>query len=361
MTPCAPALPAPRRIVLVAGPSGSGKGLLATRSGLPTIGLDDFYRDADAPGLPRRFGIPDWDDPASWDAGAALEALTALAHDGTAEIPDYSISHSRRLGMRRVQIGDAPIIVAEGIFATELVEPLRRAGLLADALVLRRPVPLVFALRLARDLRESRKPPLTLLERGLALAREQRGDVARWAAAGMTPLPLRPAVARVRQIAQLAACERRIGRRSDAAAGAVLRITAVCFLRAGADGRSQLLCVRKRGTGSYMQVGGKLEPGESPVEAALREVEEEIGCRLEAADLAPLGEFEAVAANEPGTRVRSTVYVTEHPLPDPLAVRAELADHRWIGVDEDVHGVRIAPLMVESILPALREREARRA
>ena len=46
----------------------------------------------------RESGIVDWDDPASWNAGAALEALVALAHDGVAEVPVYSIPLSRRTG-----------------------------------------------------------------------------------------------------------------------------------------------------------------------------------------------------------------------------------------------------------------------
>ncbi|MGO1896585.1 MAG: uridine kinase family protein, partial [Brachybacterium sp.] len=157
---------APRQIILLVGPSGSGKGELSRRSGLPVLALDEFYRDLDEPGLPRRYGIVDWDDPASWDAGAALEALISLAHDGAAEVPVYSISDSRRQGMRWLETGDAPLLIAEGIFAAELIGPLSAAGLLADAIVLSRPVPVVFALRLARDLRERRKPPHTLLWRG---------------------------------------------------------------------------------------------------------------------------------------------------------------------------------------------------
>src|SRR5690625_5945764 len=78
---------------------------MVRRSGLPFVALDEFYRDGDAPDLPSRFGITDWDSPASWDAGAALEALTALAHDGTAQVPTYSISASRRTGMRVVDAG----------------------------------------------------------------------------------------------------------------------------------------------------------------------------------------------------------------------------------------------------------------
>lgn len=86
----------------------------------------------------------------------------------------------------------------------------------------------------------------------------------------------------------------------------------------------------------------------------MREVEEELGVRLDPAGLAPLGDFEAVAANEPSTRVRSTVFVCQQSLPEPLEVRAELADHRWFPLSGAPAGVRLAPLMTEHILPALR-------
>lgn len=55
-------------------------------------------------------------------------------------------------------------------------------------------------------------------------------------------------------------------------------VAAVAFTRAGT-----LLTVRKRGTGMFMLPGGKLEPGESPMDAARREVAEEVG--LEVAEL----------------------------------------------------------------------------
>ncbi len=351
MTGTSPLPRPPRRIVIVAGPSGSGKGLMSRRAGLPTVPLDEFYRDHDDPSLPHRFGIVDWDDPASWNAGAALEALTALAHDGVAEVPVYSIPLSRRTGTDVMHAEDAELIIAEGIFAAQLIAPLRELGLLADAIVLQRPVPVVFALRLARDLREGRKPPLTLLRRGWGLARDQRGDLERWREAGMRPVGLREGTRLLRRLTALAAAERR--QTAPSLAVRVLRITAVAFLREGPHGQ-ELLAVRKRGTGSYMQVGGKLEPGESALEAALREVEEELGVHLRAGDLEPLGDFEAVAANEPATRVRSTVFRCRTALPEPLAVRAELADHRWFPVAEPGPGPRLAPLMTEHILPALR-------
>jgi uridine kinase len=180
------------RVVLLAGPSGSGKTSLTRRVGLPVLALDDFYRDADDvrtdPPLPRRFGIVDWDDPASWDARAGAAAVVQLCRDGVADVPVYDIPTSRRTGSQRLDLAGAPIFVAEGIFAAELVPALRALPdgdqLLADALCLTLHPAVTFGRRLLRDLAEMRKPPLTLVRRGLGLARSERALVGRWTRLG---------------------------------------------------------------------------------------------------------------------------------------------------------------------------------
>lgn len=175
--------------MLLAGPSGSGKTHLAARSGLPILDLDDFYKDGADPSLPRHatLGIVDWDDPGSWDAEAALTAIGAVCRDGCADVPVYDIARDGRVGTRRFDVGDARAFVGTGLFAAELVAAVHRAGLLADAVVVRRSRSKNFLRRLGRDLAEHRKPPWTLVRRGFALMRTEPAVVDRQITLGCRP------------------------------------------------------------------------------------------------------------------------------------------------------------------------------
>jgi uridine kinase len=169
-----------RRVVLLAGPSGSGKSHIAQRSGLPVLNLDDFYRDRDDPRMPLRadLGIVDWDDPRAWNAGAALESLMAICRDGRAEVPLYDISQDRATSRQVFDVGASPVFVAEGLFAAEIIDECRNRGILADAFVLYRTPWKNFVRRLVRDLAEHRKPALTLIRRGAGMLRAERRVVA---------------------------------------------------------------------------------------------------------------------------------------------------------------------------------------
>ena len=172
------------RVVLLTGPSGSGKTSLTQRLGLPVVQLDDFYLDIDHPNLPQRYGSVDWDSPETWDGKGALAALHELVTEGRADVPVYDIPTSRRTGIRRLDIGDSPIVLAEGIFAAHLVDVCRAEGLLADAICLSRPRLVTFWFRFLRDVAEARKPLGTLLRRGTSLLRAEPAMIERWVALG---------------------------------------------------------------------------------------------------------------------------------------------------------------------------------
>jgi uridine kinase len=193
-------------VVLVTGPSGSGKSRLCERlsaeHGWPVVHLDDFYKDGGDFTLPRidlSGGAPvvDWDHPASWLAGDAVDALTQLCQDGSADIPVYDIAADGRVGHRVVTLGASPYVLAEGIFADQVADACRDAGLLADAVCVHNPALLTFWRRLVRDVRERRKPVWVLLRRGISLLRHDLDVVERAERAGCTVLTSEQAFRRI--------------------------------------------------------------------------------------------------------------------------------------------------------------------
>ena len=189
-------------VVVLAGPSGAGKSRLAERLGLPVLRLDDFYKSAGDPTLPvithgANTGLTDWDHPDSWLPGDAVEALQQLCTEGWVEVPVYDIAQSGRCGWQRLDLQGHRLVLAEGIFAQEIVPVCHERGLLAAAYCVRQHPLVTFWRRLTRDLREHRKPPLVLLRRGWALLRDQKRVVDHAVELGCTPVSPEEAYRRV--------------------------------------------------------------------------------------------------------------------------------------------------------------------
>jgi 8-oxo-dGTP diphosphatase len=116
---------------------------------------------------------------------------------------------------------------------------------------------------------------------------------------------------------------------------------------AGPDGR--VLLVRKRGTSTFMQPGGKLEPGEAPLAALQREVHEELGLVVDPAVTHYLGRFSAPAAHETdATVVAEAFWLDIGSTPTP---QAEIEEVRWV---DPLHPgqIELAALSRQHILPA---------
>jgi 8-oxo-dGTP pyrophosphatase MutT (NUDIX family) len=102
----------------------------------------------------------------------------------------------------------------------------------------------------------------------------------------------------------------------------------------------EVLLVRKRGTRAFMQPGGKIEPFETAVEALVREVGAELGCRLHGTPR-HLGVFSAPAANEPNTDAEAELFAVT--LAGDINPAGEIEEALWHHAAAG-EGLPLAPL-----------------
>ena len=114
------------------------------------------------------------------------------------------------------------------------------------------------------------------------------------------------------------------------------------------DDAGRVLLVRKRGTTAFMQPGGKRDPGEDDTAALSREIAEELGCSLVSGSIRPLGEFNAIAANESGFRVQACLYGVD--VTGDITPGREIDETIWIDPAAPPDIV-LAPLTREHVLP----------
>jgi 8-oxo-dGTP diphosphatase len=108
----------------------------------------------------------------------------------------------------------------------------------------------------------------------------------------------------------------------------------VCYLLREAGGRTEVLLGRKKHglvQGYFVGLGGKLEPGESAVDAAVREVHEESGVTVRAADLEPRGLLTYHFPHREAWSQESSVFVTRTFTGEPAA--SDELDPEWFPLE----------------------------
>lgn len=110
--------------------------------------------------------------------------------------------------------------------------------------------------------------------------------------------------------------------------------TTLCFLLRG-DPPGQVLLGRKKrrfGAGKYGGIGGKVEPGETLTQAAVRELDEETGVRVREEDLRSMGHVSFLFPARPRWSQVMHLYTATRWQGDP--VESEEVEPVWFDVAE---------------------------
>jgi len=115
--------------------------------------------------------------------------------------------------------------------------------------------------------------------------------------------------------------------------------------------QNELLTVRKQNSIYYQLPGGKIEGEERPVDTLLRELEEELGLKLNEDQFEFLTVHEAQAVNEYGKTVRGYVFKSKLPIIiNDLQPKAELEEVKWVK-ESEVERVNLANLLKQVAIP----------
>ncbi len=114
------------------------------------------------------------------------------------------------------------------------------------------------------------------------------------------------------------------------------------------DGKT--LVVRKRGTTTFIQPGGKVDPGERPIDALCRELEEELGLHVAADRLTFAGSYYGPAVNEPGETVLAHAFLIG--IEGAVTAAAEIEELAWID-PANPGTIVLAPLTRDDFLPLI--------
>lgn len=117
----------------------------------------------------------------------------------------------------------------------------------------------------------------------------------------------------------------------------------------------KVIATRSRGKDIFIQPGGKLEEGETEVQALIRELREELGVEVTEGDVEKIDDYYAEADGQVGKRLKLAAYLVRNYSGD-IAPQSEVEEVRAFS-SEVPSDVKLASIFEHDILPVLKARD----
>lgn len=115
----------------------------------------------------------------------------------------------------------------------------------------------------------------------------------------------------------------------------------------------RFLVERSKGKEFFIAPGGKIEEGESPQQALVRELKEEFSIIVQESDLKEFGIFEANAAGQEHRKLKMYVFILEKWDGEPTA-SSEVEEIAWIN-STITQNMKVGSIFEHEVMPRLKK------